>query len=347
MREARRAVRQYTTDGTPLPQGGYEGSRYLSSESMSSSVWPGCQSRTLFGAPGEYRSFALRRCRRPQPTWTGCTLRRSRTPPRHRAEVSAQDQRNWRQSSSGSARMTSRPPGNPECLASCGLRLGCAVWRCWRGLTVLAPHVARTPAGPRGCRAGSRGPPTGWRGCCSPPSRKARVRSQGIRDSARGWGTPQAVESLQRLLGGLGQVQQAATEPDTAVAGQWRSEFLVVCWPCLSSSWQPRAQPRSGTSSAAAWQQDFPSDLLESDSVHRAEYAHALSLQLRATRSSARKFAVAAGRGLLGDDMGLGKTVQALAAIAHADRCRWPAAPPRSLPASPDSIPGSRKSGGH
>ena len=43
-----------------------------------------------------------------------------------------------------------------------------------------------------------------------------------------------------------------------------------------------------------------------------------LVLQLRPYQEFGAKFAVAAGRGLLGDDMGLGKTVQALAAIAHA-----------------------------
>jgi SNF2 family DNA or RNA helicase len=42
-----------------------------------------------------------------------------------------------------------------------------------------------------------------------------------------------------------------------------------------------------------------------------------LAMQLRPYQEFGAKFAVAAGRGLLGDDMGLGKTVQALAAIAH------------------------------
>jgi SNF2 family DNA or RNA helicase len=39
--------------------------------------------------------------------------------------------------------------------------------------------------------------------------------------------------------------------------------------------------------------------------------------KLRPYQIYGAKFAVIAGRGLLGDDMGLGKAVQALAAIAH------------------------------
>jgi SNF2 family DNA or RNA helicase len=60
----------------------------------------------------------------------------------------------------------------------------------------------------------------------------------------------------------------------------------------------------------------FPADLvnrIQSITLNTAR----LALQLRLYQEFGAKFAVAAGRGLLGDDMGLGKTVQALAAIAH------------------------------
>jgi len=63
---------------------------------------------------------------------------------------------------------------------------------------------------------------TGWLAwLLSPSSRKARVRSEapGIRQA---WFTSQAAESLQKLLAGLGQTLQAATEPDSAVSAQWR-----------------------------------------------------------------------------------------------------------------------------
>jgi superfamily II DNA or RNA helicase len=205
-----------------------------------------------------------------------------------------------------------RPPGNPDVwqAADYALVRGLPVLA---GLTVLAPHVALLQQALGAVRWLARA--TNWLAwLLSPTSRKARVRSEapGIR---RAWGTSQAAESLQKLLAGLGQVQQAATEPDTAVAGQWRrssSSLLALLEQLLATkgTTEERDILRRGLATR------FSADLLkriQSIALNTTRFA----LQLRVYQEFGAKFAVAAGRGLLGDDMGLGKTVQALAAIAH------------------------------
>ena len=121
---------------------------------------------------------------------------------------------------------------------------------------------------------------------------------------------------MQKLLAGLDQAQQFAAEPDSAVAGQWRTDspsLLAVLEQLLSR--RGTAEERNILRRGLATR--FSSDLLERIQSIVLNTTR-LVLQLRPYQEFGAKFAVAVRRGLLGDDMGLGKTIQALAAIAHA-----------------------------
>jgi superfamily II DNA or RNA helicase len=205
-----------------------------------------------------------------------------------------------------------RPPGNPDIWKGADF----AVVRGLAALalvTGLAPHAVVLQQALGTVRGLARA--TSWLvWLLSPAPRKARVRSEAP-EIRQAWATSQAADSLQKLLAGLGRAQQAATEPASAVAGQWRrssSSLLSLLEQLLATGGtaEEKGILRRGLATR------FSADLvnrIQSIALNTAR----LGLHLRLYQEFGAKFAVAAGRGLLGDDMGLGKTVQALAAIAH------------------------------
>ncbi len=94
-----------------------------------------------------------------------------------------------------------------------------------RAVTALAPHAAVLQQVLLATRWLARA--TNWLAWLfSTPSRKARIRSKasGIRQR---WLSSQTVGSLQELLAGLDRAQQLETEPDAAVADEWRTSIPV------------------------------------------------------------------------------------------------------------------------
>jgi SNF2 family DNA or RNA helicase len=206
-----------------------------------------------------------------------------------------------------------RPPGNPD------------MWRAGdfalvRALTMLTtvaalgPHAAVLQQVLLGMRSLARA--TNWLAWLfSTPQRKARIRSEapGVRGQ---WFSSQTTKSLGELLAGLDRAQSAGTEPDSAIAEAWRADSpsLLASLEQLLSR-RGSAEERSILDRGLATR--FSSDLLQRIQSSVLNTSH-LVLTLRPYQEFGARFAVAAGRGLLGDDMGLGKTVQALAAVAHA-----------------------------
>lgn len=206
-----------------------------------------------------------------------------------------------------------RPPGNPNMWKAADYALVRALVMLAL-VTALAPHAAVLQQVVGGMRWLTRA--TSWLAWLfSTPSRQARVRSKapGIRQDRL---SSQTVESLQKLLAGLDRAQHAATEPESAIADQWRASspsLLALLEQLLSckGTRKERSILRRGLATR------FSPELLQRiQSI--ALNTTRLVLHLRPYQEFGAKFAVAVRRGLLGDDMGLGKTVQALAAIAHA-----------------------------
>jgi SNF2 family DNA or RNA helicase len=181
-------------------------------------------------------------------------------------------------------------------------------------VTALAPHAAVLQQVLLATRWLAR--TTNWLAWLfSTPSRKASIQSKasGI---CQTWLSSQTVGSLQGLLAGLDRIQQLETEPDAAVADEWRTSS-----PSLLASLERLLSSRGSAGERAILDRGlatrFSSDLL--DRIQRVVLnTSRLVLQLRPYQEFGTKFAVAVRRGLLGDDMGLGKCIQALAAIAHA-----------------------------
>jgi SNF2-related domain len=205
-----------------------------------------------------------------------------------------------------------RPPANPDAWTGADYSL-VRTLAMLAVVTGLAPHVAvlREVLASVGWLSRA----TSWLAWLfSTPSRKSRVQSRAP-EIRRSWLSPQTVESLQKLLAGLDQARQVGTEPDAAIAGEWRADSASL----LSSLEQLLS--RKGTAEERIFLRRGLTTRFSPDLLKRIQAVvlntTRLVLQLRPYQEFGAKFAVAAGRGLLGDDMGLGKTVQALAAIAH------------------------------
>jgi superfamily II DNA or RNA helicase len=205
-----------------------------------------------------------------------------------------------------------RPPGNPDTwkAADYALVRGLAMLAL---VSALAPHAAVLQQAVQAVRWLARA--TSWLAWLfSTPSHKARVRSAapGIRQV---WLSSRAPESLQKLLAGLDQAQNAAAAPDSAVASEWRtssSSLLPLLEQLLASKGTAEEQDILRRGLATRFSPELLNQI-ESIALNTTR----LALRLRLYQDFGARFAVAVGRGLLGDDMGLGKTVQALAAIAH------------------------------
>jgi SNF2 family DNA or RNA helicase len=181
-------------------------------------------------------------------------------------------------------------------------------------VTALAPHAAALRQVFLVTRWFARA--TSWLAWLfSTSSRKTRVRSKAP-DIYRMWRSPETVRSLERLSAGLDWAQHFESEPDLAVAGEWRSSspsLLASLEQLLSRKGSAEERVILQRGLATRFSSDFL-DRIQSVVLSTSRFV----LQLRPYQEFGVRFAVSVGGGVLGDDMGLGKSIQALAAIAHA-----------------------------
>jgi SNF2 family DNA or RNA helicase len=177
----------------------------------------------------------------------------------------------------------------------------------------LAPHVAVLQQALVGLQWLSRA--TGFLSWLfSSPSRKDRIRSEAP-SIGQTWQLPQTIDSLQKLITGLKELEDVPHISDADIVNKWRSNsanLLSSLQQLLSADGTPEERKILDRGLKTRFSSDFLNQI-ESLALNTTH----LIFQLRPYQKFGAKFAVVARRALLGDDMGLGKTIQALAAIAH------------------------------